>query len=1120
MPCLKLHMRGTSSDIDDGDHEVHGAAYQGRTWEYENGESAPINAVRVGKLGEEEVLTAVDDLGLVRTWLTRDLTRPPIKLTNTISTWGVATNGPRTLVAVSANDHKVRLWDMGDHPVEPLEDYQHGPGFETAAARHTSTSQLHLDATGSLPLTGHTHNIPSVDISPCGSFVASGSIDGTVRIWNAQNGTCVSTARLGALNDWGWSVRFVPTSFATRFRVAHSNTQATLYGGEDATTTTTTPSHVPGAFPENDSDADSDTGLESSIADRGDGAYRPTEEAGAGGTEDGFTTDGDSIGRSETNPEEFLPGEGYDNGGGASEVPDYSYMEDGYSIADGDVTGTVRDYIAEADDSVDMEVISSGGSSHTDDESEHELWTDYEDTDEEEEGRIMSTSESFSPPHHTVPAEPQSHVNADNDSDGMSPYFLLHTTAHDLRLLSVPHLRTLAHLPRATRPAAGFTHGVSDFNDRLLSQFDRCCFLEPMPHVGACLVGSQRGRCAVVRVARDSGEGGQDDAVHRLVRECLLPQGGAETPRMPLLGVWVMWWPSEVDRAMEFYVVYMCDYMILIGVLVPVVYYDGTIFAYEVRRNFEQDHTLEERPIILRLPPNKIFEHMGEESVRPAVEAVLEKSLFDMAGRAGFANLDPMDWMPPYRGILTGAALAGALILTNDLKNVSIPDFDAVLDIPMLGDCDFIFRNGTLNWVSVDPTLTFVELTNNLLTGFIGNVSFEVEMDFRYTQRRWPHVKSHGHAIMHGLSGNITALTTFYIGDTGAVELFVLDSSTAFDLITVDVSDSKAAWLYNAVTGLFRQRVQGEVEAKLTEEVKNTLPNAANQLFDTMPRSFPVLGNPLNVSFVPPIYIAPTRAVAHIYGLFQTDAGPCPYAVFSPFTASEASAPLVPTRSRMLTFHLHQSVGQCFLWSLTQSGFLTRRIDQTTTPNAPTEILSTVTWAKVVPQVADVFGPDAPVSIETRPTRGEPRLHVSPDDGVVASIEGFRVAVFAFDDPNNVAEDAPRTLIFSFDISGMLAAAPRAGATTGQIEFGVELVDADVGASLVKADPRLGDIDMERVNLAFKAALGSASEQLQQLVDDNPIMVPRIPFVDIVAADALTEEAIVTLNLDIGYNGR
>jgi len=37
-------------------------------------------------------------------------------------------------------------------------------------------------------LKGHLHNIPAVDISPCGNYLVSASIDETCRLWETSTG--------------------------------------------------------------------------------------------------------------------------------------------------------------------------------------------------------------------------------------------------------------------------------------------------------------------------------------------------------------------------------------------------------------------------------------------------------------------------------------------------------------------------------------------------------------------------------------------------------------------------------------------------------------------------------------------------------------------------------------------------------------------------------------------------------------------------------------------------------------------------------------------------------------------------------------------------------------------
>ena len=44
---------------------------------------------------------------------------------------------------------------------------------------------------------GHTDEVTSVDISPDGTKIASGSLDKTVRLWNVKTGKCERILKLG-----------------------------------------------------------------------------------------------------------------------------------------------------------------------------------------------------------------------------------------------------------------------------------------------------------------------------------------------------------------------------------------------------------------------------------------------------------------------------------------------------------------------------------------------------------------------------------------------------------------------------------------------------------------------------------------------------------------------------------------------------------------------------------------------------------------------------------------------------------------------------------------------------------------------------------------------------------
>lgn len=89
----------------------------------------------------------------------------------------------------------------------------------------TATNPLDEEPMPTLPvnqasqqiLRGHDHNIPSVDFSPCGQFVATASIDRTCRTWRLSDGKQIQKKSLAQL--WGWGVAFVgPDAWTTTSR--------------------------------------------------------------------------------------------------------------------------------------------------------------------------------------------------------------------------------------------------------------------------------------------------------------------------------------------------------------------------------------------------------------------------------------------------------------------------------------------------------------------------------------------------------------------------------------------------------------------------------------------------------------------------------------------------------------------------------------------------------------------------------------------------------------------------------------------------------------------------------------------------------------------------------------
>ncbi|XJO73045.1 hypothetical protein BDV3_004083 [Batrachochytrium dendrobatidis] len=192
----------------------------------------PINAIRIGRLGLEEVLISADDSGQIRVFFPSNLCRTPISLSAGISAWGCATFGPSRLLAISTNAHTIRVWDMSTHlPQDSRSDQTHttASSFELSELpsalqspdlsrpeshttehhfRQYSDYQLGQGLT-TRELVGHSHNVPCIDFSPCGKYIISSSIDETCRVWDISTGETTLCKKIGS--EWNWTCRAIET---------------------------------------------------------------------------------------------------------------------------------------------------------------------------------------------------------------------------------------------------------------------------------------------------------------------------------------------------------------------------------------------------------------------------------------------------------------------------------------------------------------------------------------------------------------------------------------------------------------------------------------------------------------------------------------------------------------------------------------------------------------------------------------------------------------------------------------------------------------------------------------------------------------------------------------------
>jgi eukaryotic-like serine/threonine-protein kinase len=168
--------------------------------EYEN-----TNLNRVNELVQKYIPSeGEEDLRGFEWYFLKNLLNPQSKITSFIHTdevWNLDFSPDGKLLTTVSNDNFVRTWDIekGETMLPNIKlkgawKCAYFPDSKQVAVAASSASNPFVKVfeveTGKeiLTLSGHTKRIRAIDVSPDGKKIATGSLDGTVRIWNAETG--------------------------------------------------------------------------------------------------------------------------------------------------------------------------------------------------------------------------------------------------------------------------------------------------------------------------------------------------------------------------------------------------------------------------------------------------------------------------------------------------------------------------------------------------------------------------------------------------------------------------------------------------------------------------------------------------------------------------------------------------------------------------------------------------------------------------------------------------------------------------------------------------------------------------------------------------------------------
>lgn len=165
--------------------------------EYEN-----ANLNRVREIVDKYKDTAEDLRGFEWYFLDR-LLNPPSKVATFLhpdEVWSSVFSPDGNRILTASNDNIIRLWDIDKKTFKQTEEqkgawkaayYPDGKRFAVSSSSNSNPISIVYDTETMSPLLtlkGHTRRIRALDVSPNGRYIATGSQDGNVIIWDALSG--------------------------------------------------------------------------------------------------------------------------------------------------------------------------------------------------------------------------------------------------------------------------------------------------------------------------------------------------------------------------------------------------------------------------------------------------------------------------------------------------------------------------------------------------------------------------------------------------------------------------------------------------------------------------------------------------------------------------------------------------------------------------------------------------------------------------------------------------------------------------------------------------------------------------------------------------------------------
>ncbi|KAJ9506385.1 hypothetical protein QJQ45_019471 [Haematococcus lacustris] len=350
----------------------------------------------------------------------------------------------------------------------------------------------------------------------------------------------------------------------------------------------------------------------------------------------------------------------------------------------------------------------------------------------------------------------------------------------------------------------------------------------------------------------------------------------------------------------------------------------------------------------------------------PAVQGAAAERVSD-ANAAGSAGIEFVARQP----LFDYATQQGLTILTSRVQQIAIPDVSKSFNVPLIGDFTLQLSNLKIVQFRASSDDAKIAILTERFALIVKQVHVQLAFDWHWEKLG---ISSTGNGELELAGGDIDylfRLTTATEGGHPVLE--VLAANSHFSTVDLTIHSFSADWLYQAVLSLFNDKIQQAVSHGIALALHNDVPDAVNKVLETLPTKLQVRGLPFSTSFEYNIF-ALTYVMIKGYG--QIAAGTSVEAanqmVACPFTAKALprTSDQLGQDDHMISLFFHESMANCMLWGLFNSGALRYDLVDGTIPKLhlttdllamlipglpkayPHQLISIAVEARSAPQVA------------------------------------------------------------------------------------------------------------------------------------------------------------------------